>query len=251
MTGRVFEIREFTLHDGPGVRTTVFLKGCPLRCAWCHNPEGQSFEIETLQHPTAPLGQRTSSSVDYQPPTTSHQPPATSICGVDWTPEDLAKEVLRDADIMRQSGGGVTFSGGEPLAQPEFLLAVIPLLKRAGVSVALETSGAVSAETYRQVVSQVDFVYQDLKHHDPAVFNRWCGGDLAQVLENARWLKTSGVAHRLRVPVIPGVNDSAADRAALKALAGEGEQIEFLPYNPAAGAKYPMLGRAFLMSQFT
>ena len=240
MTGRVFEIREFTLHDGPGVRTTVFLKGCPLRCAWCHNPEGQSFEIETLQHSTAPLGQRTSSSVDYQPPT-------TSICGVDWTPEDLAKEVLRDADIMRQSGGGVTFSGGEPLAQPEFLLAVIPLLKRAGVSVALETSGAVPAGTYQQVVSQVDFVYQDLKHHDPAAFHRWCGGDLAQVLENARWLKASGVAHRFRVPVIPGVNNSAADRAALEALAGEGEEIEFLPYNPAAGAKYPMLGRKYEM----
>lgn len=233
MTGRVFEIREFTLHDGPGVRTTVFLKGCPLRCAWCHNPEGQSFEIETLSPSSLPLI------------------PHPSICGVDWTPEDLAKEVLRDADIMRQSGGGVTFSGGEPLAQPEFLLAVIPLLKRAGVSVALETSGAVSAETYRQVVSQIDFVYQDLKHHDPAAFNRWCGGCLAQVLENARWLKASGVAHRFRVPVIPGVNDSAADRAALEALAGEGEEIEFLPYNPAAGAKYPMLGRAFLMSQFT
>ena len=93
-TGRVFEIREFTLHDGPGVRTTVFLKGCPLRCAWCHNPEGQSFEIETMVRRD---GTRLK-------------------CGEDWTAEALAEELLVNADIMRQSGGGVTFSGGEPLS---------------------------------------------------------------------------------------------------------------------------------------
>ena len=100
MTGRVFEIREFTLHDGPGVRTTVFFKGCPLRCAWCHNPEGQSFDVETM---TRRDGTKVS-------------------CGQDWTAEALAKELLKNADIMKQSGGGVTFSGGEPLAQGDFVL---------------------------------------------------------------------------------------------------------------------------------
>ena len=100
MTGRIFEIREFTLHDGPGVRTTVFFKGCPLRCAWCHNPEGQSFDVETM---TRRDGTKVS-------------------CGQDWTPEALAKELLKNADIMKQSGGGVTFSGGEPLAQGDFIL---------------------------------------------------------------------------------------------------------------------------------
>lgn len=222
VTGRVFEIREFTLHDGPGIRTTVFMKGCPLRCAWCHNPEGQSFEVETMHHPNG----------------------RDEICGRDLTPVELAEEVLKNADIMRQSNGGVTFSGGEPLAQAEFLLAAIPLLKRGGVAIALETSGYVDAEVYRQVVAQVDFVYQDLKHHDAEAFRRWCGGELARVMENVRWLKTSGIRHCFRVPVIPGVNDSAADRAALAAFAAP-SLIEFLPYNPAAGAKYPMLGRQY------
>ena len=224
MTGRVFEIREFTLHDGPGVRTTVFFKGCPLRCAWCHNPEGQSFDVETM---TRRDGTKVS-------------------CGQDWTPEALAAELLKNADIMRQSGGGVTFSGGEPLAQDAFLLELIPLLKREGVSLAIETSGSVDGKTYQAVVSQMDFAYQDLKHHDSAAFQRWCGGDLHDILQNVVWLKTSGVPHVFRVPSIPGVNDSAADREAFRKLAG-GDPIEFLPYNPAAGAKYPMLGRGFPM----
>lgn len=114
VVGRVFEIREFTLHDGPGIRTTVFFKGCPLRCAWCQNPEGQSFDVETMRR-------RDGTEI---------------ACGTDWTAEDLAKELLRNADIMAQSGGGVTFSGGEPLAQAEFLLELIPLLKRGGVALA-------------------------------------------------------------------------------------------------------------------
>ena len=224
MIGRVFEIREFTLHDGPGVRTTVFFKGCPLRCAWCHNPEGQSFDVETMTH-------RDGTKVS---------------CGQDWMAEALAKELLKNAYIMKQSGGGVTFSGGEPLAQADFLLELIPLLKQEDVKLAIETSGAVDGKTYQAVVSQMDFAYQDLKHHDPAAFQRWCGGDLHDILQNVVWLKTSGVPHVFRVPCIPGVNDSAADREAFRKLAGD-DPIEFLPYNPAAGAKYPMLGRDFPM----
>ena len=224
MTGRVFEIREFTLHDGPGVRTTVFFKGCPLRCAWCHNPEGQSFDIETM----------------------TRRDGAKVSCGQDWTPETLAKELLKNADIMNQSGGGVTFSGGEPLAQDAFMLELIPLLKRGGVKLAVETSGAVDLETYQAIVSQMDFVYQDLKHHDAAAFQKWCGGDLNAILRNVAWLKGSGIPHAFRVPCVPGVNDSAADREAFRELAGT-DSMEFLPYNPAAGAKYPMLGRVYPM----
>lgn len=222
MTGRVFEIREFTLHDGPGIRTTVFFKGCPLRCAWCHNPEGQSFAVETMVR-------RDGTRV---------------VCGRDWAAEDLARELLRNADIMRQSGGGVTFSGGEPLAQAAFLRELIPLLKAGGVRLAIETSGAAPASDYRAIVGAVDFVYQDLKHHDAGAFRRWTGGDLAVVRANLAWLQSSGVPHVLRVPVIPGVNDAPADRAALAALAGA-SPVEYLPYNPAAAAKYPLLGRRF------
>ena len=226
VVGRVFEVREFTLHDGPGVRTTVFLKGCPLRCAWCHNPEGQSFDVEMM---------------------TRHD--GTKVpCGQDWTAEALAGELLKNADIMNQSGGGVTFSGGEPLAQAAFLLELIPLLKRGGVRLAIETSGYADAQAYQAVVSQMDFVYQDLKHHDADAFRKWCGGDLGVVRRNVAWLKASGVSHVFRVPVVPGVNDSAADRRALREWAGT-DAVEFLPYNPAAGAKYPMLGRTYPMGR--
>jgi len=227
MTGRIFEIREFTLHDGPGVRTTVFFKGCPLRCAWCHNPEGQSSEIEIMVRTN---GEK-------------------SVCGRDWTARGLADELLRNADIMAQSGGGVTFSGGEPLAQAKFLLELIPLLKEKGVHLALETSGYAPPETYRSVVSQVDFVYQDVKCLDPDAFRRWTGGELAVVRANIAWLRSSGVPFVLRVPCIPGVNDSAADREALIAFA-EDAKVEFLAYNMAAGAKYPLLGRTYPMDEF-
>ena len=222
MTGRVFEIREFTLHDGPGVRTTVFLKGCPLRCAWCHNPEGQSFAVE-------PMRRKDGSAVP---------------CGTDWTPEALAAELLKNADIMKSSGGGVTFSGGEPLAQAAFVLEVARLLGADGVACAIETSGLADGETYDRVVARMAFVYQDLKHHDAEAFRKWCGGDLSVVMRNVESLKRSGVRHAFRVPCIPGVNDSAADRQAFRAIAGN-SPIEFLPYNPAAGAKYPMLGRTY------
>jgi len=229
-TGRIFEIREFTLHDGPGVRTTVFFKGCPLRCAWCHNPEGQSSEIETM-HYGASVGSA---------------PRADRVCGRDWTARDLADELLRNADIMAQSGGGVTFSGGEPLAQAKFLLELIPLLKGKGVHLALETSGYAPPETYRSVVSQIDFVYQDVKCLDPDTFRRWTGGELAVVQANIAWLRSSGIPFVFRVPCIPGVNDTAEARAAFAAFA-DGAKVEFLPYNTAAGAKYPLLGRTYPM----
>ena len=227
MRGRVFEIREFTLHDGPGVRTTVFFKGCPLRCAWCHNPEGQSFDIETMSRKDG-----------------------TSIqCGQDWDAAALAEELLKNADIMKQSGGGVTFSGGEPLAQAEFLLELIPLLKEKGVHVAIETSGYAPSETYRSVVSQVDFAYQDVKCLDPSLFKRLTGGDLGVVLANIAWLRESGVPFAFRVPCIPGIGDPAEARAAFAAFA-DGAKIEFLLYNPAAGSKYTMLGRMYPMDGF-
>jgi len=225
MVGRIFEIREFTLHDGPGVRTTVFFKGCPLRCAWCHNPEGQSAEIETMVRKG---GEKV-------------------VCGRDMTAVELADELAVNADIMNESGGGVTFSGGEPLAQARFLLELIPLLKERGVRLAIETSGYAPAADYRAVVSQLDFAYQDVKLLDAAAFRRWTGGDLPVVLENVSWLRKSGVPYSFRVPLIPGVNDDAESRGAFAAFA-DGTKVEYLPCNAAAGAKYPMLGRVYPMA---
>ena len=224
--GRIFEVREFTLHDGPGVRTTVFFKGCPLRCAWCHNPEGQSFEKETMTRK------------DGEP----------VQCGQDWDAAALAEELLKNADIMRQSGGGVTFSGGEPLSQAEFLLQIIPILKSRGVHLAVETSGYAYMETYRSVIAEMDFVYQDLKLLDEMEFRRWTGGDLKIVLDNISWLRKSGVPFVFRVPLIPGVNDSESSGGKFRAFAGK-DLIEYLPYNNAAGVKYRMLGREYALKE--
>jgi pyruvate formate lyase activating enzyme len=173
----------------------------------------------------------------------------TVPCGQDWDVAALADELLKNADIMKQSGGGVTFSGGEPLSQAEFLLELIPLLKEKGVHVAIETSGYAPSETYRSVVSQVDFAYQDVKCLDPSLFKRLTGGDLGVVLANIAWLRESGVPFAFRVPCIPGIGDPAEARAAFAAFA-DGAKIEFLLYNPAAGTKYTMLGRRYPMDGF-
>lgn len=222
MLGRIFEIREFTLQDGPGVRTTVFLKGCPLRCVWCHNPEGQSFDFDAMHDKNGNVRR----------------------CGNDWSARDLANEILVNADIMLQSGGGVTFSGGEPLSQADFLLETISLLKPNGINIAIETSGYVDSETYKRVISQVDFVYQDIKHHDAAKFKLLTGGDLQLVLNNIAYLKACGAKHVFRTPLIPRVNDSEDDKRRIRNIAGD-DELQFLPFNPLAGAKYKLLNRQF------
>ncbi len=213
--GRVFEIREFTLHDGPGPRTTVFLQGCPLRCTWCHNPEGQEF------------GGGREMSVD-----------------------EVADEVMRNADFLVSSGGGVTFSGGEPLSQAEFVVAVIDRLRarEPRLTFAVETSAFASRDDYRKVVSRLDIVLQDVKFPDLEGYRRWTGVDATLIFENIAWLKTSGVPFIARIPCIPGVNDTAESKRGMSRLLSGAEnllKVELLPYNRMAGAKYAKLGRVY------
>jgi len=232
----VFEVREFCLHDGPGVRTTVFFKGCPLRCAWCHNPEGQSFEIETL----------------------THRDGRQVTCGVDWTAPALAEELLKNADIMAQSGGGVTFSGGEPLCQADFICEVIDRLStnnqqpatnnKQPITFAIETSGCAPAVAYRKVVSKLDLVLQDVKFPDLEGYRIWTKIDATAIFANIAWLKTSGVPFVARIPTIPGVNDTAEAKDGIaRLLAGAPNlvRVELLPYNVLAGSKYAKLGRVY------
>jgi pyruvate formate lyase activating enzyme len=215
LKGRVFEIREFTLQDGPGPRTTVFLQGCPLRCTWCHNPEGQEFGG-----------------------------------GREMTDAEVADEVLRTADFLVMSGGGVTLSGGEPLAQSDFSAAIIDRIraKEPRLTYAIETSGFASIADYRKVVQRLDFVYQDIKFPDLDGYRRWTGVDAAPIFENVKWLKRSMVPFVVRVPCIPGVNDSRETKSAIARLVDGAPNllgIEFLPYNRLAGAKYAKLGREY------
>ena len=218
LTATIFEVREFCLHDGPGIRTTVFFKGCPLRCTWCHNPEGLSPEPEML-FKSAKCHHCGNCKNGGDCPHGARVP-----CGRRWTVAELAQEIRVNADILRSSGGGVTFSGGEPLMQAKFLCALADELKTGTVPVhsgtgplppgtvpvhlALETSGYAPEEAYRQVVERMDLVFQDLKHPNPIEHKRWTGVDPAPIHANLAWLKASGRPFIARIPLIPGVNDS-------------------------------------------
>ena len=219
-TGIIFSIVEFAINDGPGIRTTVFLKGCPLRCAWCHNPEGWSAQPQWLDK----KGRK-------------------ELCGYEISAEELAARLLRDKDLFRDSGGGVTFTGGEPLTQVDFLCEVMDLLPQ--VHKAVETSAFVSAETFRKALGHVDLVLMDIKLVDPELHRRYTGVDNSAILENLRILKESGKPFVIRIPLIPGVNDSKENMEATASLLKDAkglQRVELLRYHKTAGAKYPMAG---------
>ena len=221
--GILFSIEEFAVNDGPGIRTTVFLKGCPLRCMWCHNPEGQN------PHP--------------QPLTKQGK---TQVCGYSIDAEELARKLLRDVDLFRDSGGGVTFTGGEPLMQVDFLCDVLDRIE--GVHRAVETSGYASQETFARVLERTDMMLFDVKLADPLMHKRYTGADNKQILRNLDILKHSGKDFVVRVPLIPGVNDTLPNmEATSQLLAGAKglKRVELLRYHKTAGAKYPMVGMEY------
>ena len=218
--GVLFSIEEFAVNDGPGIRTTVFLKGCLLRCAWCHNPEGQRHEPQPLT-----------------------KQGRTERCGYEIDAATLAEKLRRDEEIFRDSGGGVTFTGGEPLAQVDFLCEVLDHL--GDIHTAVETSGYASAEAFERVLERVDFVLFDIKLADSSLHKRWTGVGNELILANLKTLCASGKPFVARVPLIPGVNDSAANMEATAELlvGAKGlERVELLRYHKTAGAKYPMVG---------
>ncbi len=221
--GIVFDIPEFAVHDGPGIRTTVFLKGCPLACQWCHNPESQSPRPQKI---CSPAGER--------------------MAGTVYTSADLAKILKRQADILRKAEGGVTFSGGEPLMQAAFVAEVIDQLE--GLHVVLDTSGYGSPAAFRRLLSMVGLVYYDLKLIDDASHRRYTGKSNRPILRNLQILGTSRVPFVARVPLVPGVTDTDANLAAIaQAVSGMPGlvRVDLLPYNRSAGAKYTAAGMTF------
>ena len=222
-SGIVFDIKEFAIHDGPGIRTTVFMKGCPLSCQWCHNPEGQSRQPQLIK---TPAGER--------------------LAGKAYTAVELARLLNQQAKILRMNEGGITFSGGEPLLQAGFVAEVIDLLD--AVHIVLDTSGYGSEQAFRSLVGRSDLVYFDLKLIDPAAHRHYTGCDNAAILGNLNLLGELGTACVVRVPLVPGVTDTdpnlQAIAQAIKDLPGL-LGVELLPYNHAAGAKYEYAGMRF------
>ena len=248
--GIIFDIKEFALSDGPGIRTTVFFKGCPLRCAWCHNPEGLAQSPE-LYRATAAC---TSCGACLRPCTHPdcalydrclHACPRglVRIAGAAWESDALAAHLLRGRDLFLD-GGGVTLSGGEPLMQPAFAIALLSALRAGGVHTAVETSGFADPDTFLSVVRGADLVMMDLKLADPAAHRRYTGVDNTRILENAAALQASGLPHVFRIPLIPGITDTRENLAALAAIARD-SRVELLSYNRLAPAKYAGVGRAY------
>lgn len=249
MVGTVFDIKEFSVHDGPGSRITVFLKGCPLRCKWCHNPEGLIAAPQLMvqkngcvhcqkcfdpcSHPECrPFGR------------CLHICPngCLKISGKKWDSGELAEKLLENADFLALTGGGITVSGGEPMMQSEF---VCELAEKLGnIHKAIQTSGYTDEETYKRVIDKFDYIMQDIKLVDGALHKKYTGVDNDKILRNIEILKSSGKEHIFRMPLIPGITDTDENKSAAIELVGE-NNIEFLDYNPLAGAKYEMLGMKY------
>lgn len=257
MTGVVFDIKEFAVYDGPGIRTTVFMKGCPLRCRWCHNPEGLSPKRELMVSYAACAHCGACKRVCRHPDgcvACGECIPACrgnlrKIVGTEWTAEALAARLSKDADVYALSGGGVTFSGGEPLMQWGFVSDVIDRLN--GINTAIETSGYAPDEVFSDAMRKCDLILMDWKVSDPEKHLEFTGVSQKRIRAHAEQLAAGDVPFILRMPIIPGVNDNEAHfRTAAELVKGSKSliRIDVLPYQRAAGAKYGMVGRAYAPS---
>lgn len=250
----MFDIKQMAVFDGPGIRTTVFMKGCPLRCRWCHNPEGLSFEPQLMVSDNGCLkcnkcmercehkdGCITCGSCIRVCPMHLRR-----IAGKKYRADELAEILLKDKVIYEMNGGGVTISGGEPTAQPQFIIELLQKLN--GIHRAIETCGYCGTETFKQIIDNLDFIMMDLKLIDDEQHEYWTGRSNRLILDNLEQLKQSGKSFVIRIPLIPGVNDTHENKLATAELLKDAEQlvcVELLPYHTTAGAKYGMVGSEY------
>jgi len=231
--GLIFDIRRFSVHDGPGIRTTVFLKGCPLSCWWCHNPESREPVPESfVRH----------MKLDDWPVSVGE------TAGTWMTPGEVVMETLKDRVFFDESHGGVTLSGGEPLFQPQFLLEVLKRLQAEGIHTAVDTCGYTGEEEFRSIIPYTDLFLFDLKHYDPEEHYRYTGVSLTPILQNLQILILSGKPVILRLPVIPGINDNPESVVnSLTNLIKSSERplplVHLLPYHVTARNKYQRFGK--------
>jgi len=267
MTGTIFNVQRYSVHDGPGIRTTAFLKGCPLACSWCHNPEGVDPSPEILVLAGRCVGCLSCVEACPEPPVERADGKpwtnravcrvcgrcvaacargARKLVGREVTVEKLAHELERDRPFYEESGGGITLSGGEPLMQAEFALAVLELCRKRGLHTALDTSGAAPADVAVRAAALSDLVLFDLKQLDPDVHRSAVGAELEPILTNLRAIDETGTEIWIRFPLIPDATDSEENLEALADTAlslTNTRRVHILPFHRTAADKYARLER--------
>lgn len=226
-TGRIFDIQRYSLHDGPGIRTIVFLKGCYLRCKWCCNPESQEYSIQEMTR----AGKK-------------------EIMGRDVTVEELMDEISKDRIYYARSGGGITLSGGECMAQPDFSEAILRACHDYGFNTAIETTAFASREVVERLLPHVDHFLMDIKHMDSRKHEEFTGKPNEQILENAKFIAENARDLIIRVPTVPTFNatpDEIADIARFASSLPGVKELHLLPYHRLGQDKYTGLGRQYLM----
>ena len=226
VTGRIFDIQRFSVHDGPGVRTIVFLKGCLMRCRWCCNPESQEFEIQKMNFPDK-----------------------EKTVGKDVTAGEIISGVLQDMPYYRRSGGGLTLSGGESLLQPQFAKALLCLAKENSINTAIETTANVDFNVIEELLPYIDYFLMDIKHISSEKHEKFTGKPNGRILENAEKIAKMANSYTVRVPVIPTFNDTKEEIEDIARFAAKigAEKMHILPYHRLGCDKYAALGRQYLM----
>lgn len=274
-SGIIFDIKRYSIHDGPGIRTTIFLKGCPLSCWWCHNPESQSAFTEVLYRPdrcigcgaceaACPAGAISLTQRGYvaDPDRCTGCGECARVCpsearemiGRKVGIEEILKEIEKDVLFFDESGGGVTFSGGEPLSQPGFLLEALKACCRRDIHTAVDTCGFALGKVFEEVAPFTRLFLFDLKIMDPELHRNCIGVSNDLILSNLAWLSAQGAEIVVRIPVIPGINDTADNMEAtgrfLSGLASRPE-VNLLPYHSAAVEKYRRFGIPYRMADIS
>lgn len=229
--GYIFNIQHFSIHDGPGIRTTVFLKGCPLRCPWCSNPESQRFKPEPMLDP---------------------ETKKPSCVGEEKSVDEIIEDVVKDIDFYEESGGGLTLSGGEPLAQFGFARAILKRAKQEHIHTALETTAYVDHQKFVEILNYVDFIYTDLKHYDPQKHRSITAVDNELIIKNISYAFTHNIHIVLRIPVIPDFNNSLEDAAQFGQLFKKMHvnKVQLLPFHQFGENKYKLLKRVYQMGKY-
>lgn len=227
--GRIFNIQRFSIHDGPGIRTIVFFKGCPMRCAWCCNPESQRYEIETLV-----------------------ENGKEKTVGRDVSVSDIMPEILSDVAYYRRSGGGVTLSGGEVLCQADFARELLKECKNNGLHTAIESAASLPFSEIEKLLPYLDLYLMDIKHIDSKKHKDFTGKGNELILENAKKISESGVELIVRTPVIPSFNDTKEEILAISKFASSLKGVRehhLLPYHRLGSDKYAGLGRNYSLKE--